>query len=134
MGKKAEGELNENKTCIWIDIAGSGGSSRPAKCRDRNREGFALAVFAAPGTDDTRVNGCGAPSGFTFRNLFPQEIEDCQVTDQIFFRRECAGADGGGFSEVRYGAQDFPVYLENACLASSSLSRQLNLGGEHGKQ
>ena len=70
--KSCEGELNENKTYIRIDIAGPGGSGCPAKCRDRDREVLALAVFAAPGTDDTCVNGGGTHSRVTFRNLIPQ--------------------------------------------------------------
>ena len=71
----AEGELNENKTYVWLNTAGLSSYSGPAKCRDCDRKISALATFTAPGTDDTCVHGCRAHSGFTFRNLFPREIE-----------------------------------------------------------
>ena len=75
----AKGELYENKTYIRIDIAGPGHCGCPSKCRDRDGEVFAVAVFAAPGTHDTCVNGCGTNSRVTFRNPSQREIKDLLI-------------------------------------------------------
>jgi hypothetical protein len=75
----AEGEVNENKTCNRIDIAGAGRSGCPAKCRDRDCKVFALAVFTTAGTHEPYVHGGRGCSRVTFRNHFSRKIEEHQV-------------------------------------------------------
>jgi hypothetical protein len=77
--KSCKGVLNENKTYNRIDIAGSGRSGCPAKCRDRDCKVFALAVFTTAGTHEPCVHGGGGCSRATFWNRFSRKIEDHQV-------------------------------------------------------